>query len=566
MFCKNCGAELAEGSKFCASCGTAAEIPAQPIAEPVEEGMQTPAEPIETPAADAASAPEAPKADPLKAIKEKAAPLLEKVKPFLQKNKLLLAGAGAIVLFIIAIAIIIGLCSGGNGFIAYENAIIANVQEDEVIVLWNNKVIKTGIEASVLEEQATNLDGTVFAGLTDEGTLFVVRNKKVHVVEEDVVSFTLSASGKALAYVCENDDDEYSLNLYTISKKKSVVVDNEYNVLVGAFLGTALSPDGKNLAYYRYDDEEDISELMLFTGKKSIKITSNETELIGLSNGGKYIYVKGENDDGDENLYTYNKKGERTKINACSGSTFYFNDDHTQILFNNDGKSYISVKGKEASKISSGTARLLLSSNSSSCSDGRSTTYPVEDLYKHVYTVYNDGEYNLWNIKKNSDKSAKLASDITSATLDAEAEYVYYVNDKDDLCVLKISHGDKASDKAKTIAEDVDTYVVTSDRKKVYFISDDGLYSCNGKNGKSKKTIASEDVTAHLAINAKDVVYYQLDGDLYACSNGKKGSKVLSDSNGFLAYPNGVVYAADEDWMYITTGAKKLKKLLDLEN
>ena len=130
---------------------------------------------------------------------------------------------------------------------------------------------------------------------------------------------------------------------------------------------------------------------------------------------------------------------------------------------------------------------------------------------------------------------------------------------------MKISHGDNASTKAKTIAEDVANYVVTSNRKRVYFISDGGLYSCNGKNGNGKKTIASEDVAGQLAINAKDVVYYSMDGDTYACSNGRKGTKVLSDSTGFAAYPNGIVYAGTEDALYVTTGAKKLKKLMNID-
>ena len=42
MKCNNCGAELAEGVKFCGSCGTAVQAPVeQPVAEP---------KPTETPA------------------------------------------------------------------------------------------------------------------------------------------------------------------------------------------------------------------------------------------------------------------------------------------------------------------------------------------------------------------------------------------------------------------------------------------------------------------------------------------------------------------------------------
>ena len=563
MFCKNCGSAMEDGAKFCASCGTAQE--AQPIPEVAVTPAETPVEvPAETPV-EVETQHKEPKVNPFNTLKEKAAPLLDKVKPIVQKYKLALVGILALVMFVSAICIIIGLCTAGNGYIPYENATMINIVDNEVVAVWNNKVIKTGIEAESIERSSTNLDGTVFVALTDDGTLFFVRNKKAKVIAEDVTGFILSNSGTAVAYVATNDDDGHSLNLYNISKKKNVVVDDEYSALAGAFLGMALSPDGKTLAYYEFDEEEYESTLMLFKGKKSVKITSSEVELIGLSNGGKYIYVIGENDNGEKVLYTYNKKGDRTKLNNCSGSSFYFNEDHTQILFVNDGKSYISTKGKDANKIGSGVARLVLASNSVSFSAGNYTTYPVDNLYGHVYRLSTDDGYNLWNIKKNSDNSKQLVKNVTNWKLDADAKYVYYVNDNDDLCVLKISHGDNASAKAKTIAEDVTNYVVTSNRKRVYFISDGGLYSCNAKNGNGKKTIASEDISGQLAINAKDVVYYSMDGDTYACSNGRKGKKVLSDSTGFVSSPNGIVYAGTEDALYVSTGAKKLKKLLNLD-
>lgn len=563
MICKNCGCEIAEGAKFCGSCGTAVEQPVEsaPVEAPVAP-VEAPAA-VETPAAETPAAEAAPKADIMATVKERLKELGNTVKPYLQKYKLPLVGVAAVLFLLMSIAIIVGVLTAGNGFIAFENGIMVNTVEDEVVVLWNKKVIKTGIEASYIEDSATSLDGTVYAALTDSGTLFFVRNGKAKVIAEEVVTFLMSSSGKGIAYICEGEE-ESELNLYNVGSKKNTVVDDEY-MMYAALLGMELSPDGKSLAYYAYDEEEGEASLMYFSGKKSVKITSSEVELIGLSNGGKYIYVLGENDDGESILYSYNKKGDRKKLNTCSGESFYFNDDHTQILFTNDGKSYISSKGKEAKKISSGTARLLLTEDSMSFSGANSTTYPVDDLYGHVYNVNNDGKRGLWLIKKNENSSKKLVSEAYSAQLDAQAEYIYYLNDDADLKVLKISHGENASDKAKELAEDVSSFVVTSNRKKVYYVSEDGLYSCNGKNGSGRKTIASEDVSSSLVINAKDVVYYRLDGDLYACSNGRKGTKVLSDVSGMMGFPNGVVYAGDEDAIYVTTGSKKLKKLLDME-
>lgn len=43
MFCKNCGAEIPEGSAFCGNCGM--KVPAEPVQEPVNQQYQQPEEP-----------------------------------------------------------------------------------------------------------------------------------------------------------------------------------------------------------------------------------------------------------------------------------------------------------------------------------------------------------------------------------------------------------------------------------------------------------------------------------------------------------------------------------------
>lgn len=568
MFCKNCGAELPEGAKFCGSCGASQDAQAEQVvvtAEP-EIVAEVPAEaPVQ---AEAASA--APKPNPLKTLVEKAKPLLarvkptiEKAKPFVLQHKLPIMGAAGGLLLIIAIAIIIGVCTSGNGFIGIKNAITAGVFEDTVSILWNDKVVDTKIEAGYVTDQRINLDGTVLAFLTDENELYVARNKKAYKVAEGVSSFRLSAEGKGLAYVCQ-EDDEHVLKLYNVGTKKSKVVMEDCDIWSMTFYGFELAPNGKSMAYYQMnDDYEPI--LMYFNGSKSVEITDDEVDLLGLNDGGKDIYVIGD-DDGDDVIYTYNKRGDRDKIGTCNSTSVYFNNDHTQLMYFNDGKTYLSVNGKSGSRFSSGKASLILSNDSMSMESGESVTCPVKDLYNHVYAVYHDGQYNLWTLKKNSDRSEKLVSDVTGWQLDADCEYVYYFDEDDSLCCIKIAHGDNASERAVTLADDVDKFVVTSDRKTLYYISGGDLYSCNAKNGRGERTIAEDDVQRYyLVLNAKDVVYYIVDEDCYACSNGRRGTKVLSDAGGLTGFGNGVVYVATEDALYATDGAKRLSKIYEMD-
>jgi len=263
-------------------------------------------------------------------------------------------------------------------------------------------------------------------------------------------------------------------------------------------------------------------------------------------------------------MYSYNTKGDSTKLGGIDSSTVRFNDDHTQVMFYNEGKSYIATKGKEAVKASSDRLSLIIAPNASTFYDSTSYTYPVSNMYNHVYTVSGESGYSVWMIKKNADKNEKLVSKVSNVQLDASAEYLYYIYDNDELRVVKVSDGEKATERFTKLAEDVEGYFVTSDRKYVYYGSDDSVYSVNGKKGGKSKTVCNDGVEG-AAMNGKDVFYYIMDGDLYATKNGKKGSKVISDISSVTNTSNGIVYASNEDAFFVSDGAKKPSKLMDRE-
>ncbi len=543
MFCPNCGKENAEGAAFCASCGSAMNAaPVQqdvPETAPVEETVEV-VETVETT--------ESCKKCPL-------APMWEKVKPYFEKYKLFVIGALGVIALILCISILASLFSN-NGFIAFRNSIILDVQDEEVFVIHNNKKAKaTGLEAKYIEDQQDSLDGSIAAVLTDAGDLAVVKGKKLTKIASDVVDFKLSEDGTGIAYVTEVEG-ESELFLCNVKTKKSKSVSDE--LYRGSYF---ISPDGDSVVFYEKGEDDDEAKVMYSTGKKSTKVTSGDVSILGISNNGKLIYGVARNDEGQSILYRYNKKGDRDKIGTFGGNSVIFNADHTQILYMNEGKTYISKKGKEAVKVSSSSASLVLPESSAYFNNYSGyRTAPTDDLFNKVYTC--DG--NLWFIRKNADKSVKLANDASAVTLSEDAKLVYYIN-KGELKVLKVKHGDNASDKAKVLCDDsVSNYVVTSDCKKVYYVSDGSLYSVNGKTGKGKKTIANDDVSTTLAINAKDVVYYVMEGDVYATTGGK-GKKVISDAESLFNTNNGVVYISTDDTVYATKGAKKPSKIFTID-
>lgn len=554
MNCTKCGAELAPESKFCVICGT-------PIAQPDVTAPVAPAAPVEQAAAPVATA--APEKEGFKIdvneVKDQLVstvkPLWDKVKPFLSNKKVLL-GIGVVVLVLLIASIISVIASGSNGYVQLKQTTLPTTIDGEIHFVVDKKALSDTIEADGVDDYNTSLDGKVMALTTDDGVLYVLNGKKLKQVAEDVYDFEISVSGKGVAYVTK-DEDTYTLSLYNVGSGKSTTITDELSSM-----NYVIAPDGKSVAYY-VENDDDEAKLMFSKGKDPVKITSAETDLVGMSNNGTYIYAIRENEEGESSLYSYDTKGEGTKLGAISTTSVRFNDDHTQIMFYNEGKTYISTKGKEGVKASSNRLSLIVAPNASSFYDGN-YTYPVSNLYDHVYTATDNDTTSVWLIKKNSDKTVKLVSKVSNVTLDESAEYLYYIYDGDELRVVKISDGDKATERYVKLADDVDAYIATSDRKLVYYYSDSSLYSTNGKKG-GRATVVCNDSIEGLAINAKDVVYYIVDGDLYATSNGKKGSKVLSDISGINSTENGIVYAANEDSIYATDGSKKPSKVLDRE-
>lgn len=537
MKCPKCGIENDMDVKFCTSCGTDLSVD--------ENQPETPRK----------TSPNA------ESFKTKAMPIL--------KNKFVLLGVGALVLVIILISVISAVAKADNGYIEAERSLKVstenyNEKDEKVVIFSNDKKLEETMPGYVAESSAYSFDLNTAAYIIsyDRALYTLVGSKLKKVDTENVENFELSVTGGGLAYIKVDDDDESNDNNelyhYVIGKKPIKVSDNVSEYVI--------SPDGKSVVYTIYDSDDDKTTTYFFNGKKSQKISSSKLSLQGMSNNGKYIYVTIKNDDGETFLHVLGKNGNITKLhNVDSTVTYYnkqnivyFNYDHTQVLFHSDGATYISTNGKKAVKISSKRLDLVLTENSFVSYN----TYPVKNLYDHIYT---DGD-SVWLIKKNVDKSAKLASKVSSLTLDSTASYLYYIHDSKELRMVKIKDGEKALDKARTIVDkDIDSYVVASDRSFVYYIHDNELHCVNGKNGKNDKSISRDDVdTYSLAISESDTVYYIMDGDLYACSNGKKSTKVLNDCD-YAREIFGTIFAVSDNTLYATRTSKKLKKFMEVE-
>ena len=651
MHCTKCGAELTPNAKFCVTCGAVVEAPAPAPAAPVYTPAEPVAAPAYTPAEPAVSTPVAPVAEPVytpeaevpaapenkegfkidvAAVKAQLAETLKPITNIFSKKIVRFGILGGFALLLV-LAVVVGILTSGNGFTNVKQDVATRTNGDTLHIFVNGKEIKDTIDLPVRQNSqgedltdsetkeplyysvstSSSIDNKVTAiwvyGSTYEffsedswdydyyscGDLYVLNGKKLQKVAEDVVDYAISVSGKGITYMTRNERDNeyepetYTLNLYTVSSKKSAKISSD----VGK-TSVELSPDGKSVAYFEGDydinDEEKSYTaeytLMLYSGKKSTKITDKEVELAGISNKGKYIYAvrvdRQEDAETEYTMYCYNKKGEGTKLRKVDGNYDYaLNEKHTQILFYHEGKTYISNKNKEPVRVSSKSLYLMTPDSAKSMAVG--STYPVANLFNQIYIsseteVTTSGytyTYDAYLIKKNPDKNKRLISNATTIYMDDTAEYLYYTTRSDDLKCAKISDGDKASSKAKEIAQDVDSFVVTSNRKRVYFISDDNLYSVNGKKGGKAKTVYSDDDVVDLALSKNDVLFYLVKdkksddyGDVYATSNNKKGKLVESDISYVSEGYTGIIYVQGKDALFISTGSKKVKNVLEMDN
>ena len=221
------------------------------------------------------------------------------------------------------------------------------------------------------------------------------------------------------------------------------IFKNEIDITDGAILGSyVISPDGKSVAYTVTEGLE--TDLYFFNGKKSEKVSGCDGKVIGMSNGGKYIYATVIDEDLSVKLFVYNKNGKREKIDSCS-SRFALNLDGTEIMFFDDDKSYISVKGKEAKKVANAEVSLILPRYTAAYSASSSAViYPIDSLYGHVYS---SGSTAYFVAKKESKNIKLVNADSSKFTLDDSAEFLYYMDDETLMC-LEIAKGEKANKRA----------------------------------------------------------------------------------------------------------------------
>ncbi len=525
MNCEKCGFNNPDNAQFCQSCG-------EPFTQAVNE------QPAHQPAEAAQTAPTANKT----IIDEVKSAVAEKKFP--KKIAIIAAALAAVILLI---ALICAFSSSGKfEFAEGDYRVIYTEDDNSSAVLYDGKVIAKDIEGEISITEASK--GTKAFFVNEEGNLYQITKEGAEKLVGDVSGFSVSSSGDTIVYL----DKENALFSYSIKKEEKTRIAGSY---VSSYV---MSEDGKAVAYTERklpEKADDITEALtaeyvghVYYKGESVKI-GKDVFFGAISNGAKYIYYTKADDKGETDLYLTNLKDERVKI-ASEVEDVVWNADLSQILFNTDGKWYVSVKGGEKVKvdgISSSISYLYVLSPD--YASGK-----MDKLQDNYYVGYNGENYTIYLINKKW-SAEKLASNVDDYAMSEDGETIYYSKDNK----VYILGNDES------IEKEVSSFAMMPDGSGMYFINeDDTLYY---KKGTSEKQRISDDVETMSVTHDGYVIYRNEDKEMYASNKGKSPERLAEDVTYIYTCVNYTYFKADvqddgECDIYVAKSKAKFESLL----
>lgn len=362
-------------------------------------------------------------------------------------------------------------------------------------------------------------DKTVYCYMNENGEVSIIKDgKSLKTGIEDAEGIKVSVAGDTLVYFsdCEykNGTEVGILHLYYIKKGKDVVVAED--VVVNS---AVLSPNGETVAYVAdYDAADDFRGYYSVKGKKAVEV-GKEKRVFAIADKGAYVYYTD-----DDRIYVQKKKKEAEKLASDLYSTkALMNADCTEMLFTNDGKTYVTVKAGEKQKVSGNILRkILLNNDALTVSDTvRSDRGAVTVTYTGAETLkeqlYYTDSYGIVYLMANYE-TERLASNVDKYVIADDGKSLVYIDGTD---VVKVTDFEKSGVK-KDLNKDEEARNVYADGdlKHVYFLNrDQELYYIKGKK---LKKIADDVTSVTMSADGK-FCYYVVEKEKFYCS--KKGGK-----------------------------------------
>lgn len=581
MVCNKCGKECEDGAKFCTNCGTELTSVESVQAE-VEEAVAAVTEDGE---AETAGEPEAAEADAVEETTEEVveatevpvveekeekkaeqkAPAEVKEKKAEKEKKPANKNIGKVVGVIAAVVLLIllfrALFSGGKDYIVSgKNAVIAIDETDDFVlaIMENGKALDTGMESA---DYATySQDRTVACFVNEDDALIVIRKGKVVKTGiEEAKKFQISAYGDTIAYFTDVSGDFGTLNLYYTKNGKKKEIAEE--ILIDSVV---LSPDGETVAFVGdYKARDDFKGYYSIDGKKPAEV-GKEKRVFAIADKAAYLYYVD-----DDRIYAKKKKKDAEKLASdVSYVDVLVNEDCTEVLFTNDGKTYLSVKAGEKKKVSNDefsggvvlpAEALQVTATQRMARGSVVVTFTgVETFEEQVFVA---GTRLIYLDKKHEGNT--IASAVDKCIIAENREELVYIDILGE--VIRVEDFDKGGKETPVGKEDTEAYSIYADGslKYVYYINeDDELYCIKGKK---EKKIADDVTSAAISPDGTMCYYVVEDETLFYSKKAGKGKKIADSEDGAkcMRYFSRILVSMREDDEFTLSfiDGKKLEEL-----
>lgn len=490
MKCGSCGLDNNAAAKFCERCGAPIQpsAPPRPNAPPNNGGQNMPR-----------TNSRATKAFPLKTI--------------------LFIAVPAIVV-VLLIVILVPMLFSGNKYATVSDSIDVFSSNGVTLISANNSMVTTIDDG--METYGISLDGKYGFIQTEDSTLYYVTTGEKRKVADDISEPRMADSGAAVLYLTDVSDGSGTLNIYDAwgQKPRKIADDVKSESFV-------ISPDGQTVAYAANWEDDDFDTYMVFGSGAPVK---QDGKLMprAISNGGNYFYFnKGENLDA-----FYVKSGDtETKLASTKVYFFRLNADYSQIMFETDSKTYLSINGAEKAKIANGSLRApLVTSKGQYVYNQNYVTHGISSFLNTLVGIDEDVYYiqsNLDTNKISRVNSANYSSDGMFGMVCDDMRTLIYMDSSENLITVDASNPNAEK---KQLAKSIKRYQASSDGRIVYYINDDDeLMYVYGSGGDPVKI--ADDVT-HIAMMPGGYrIYFLADysngsGILYFSDNGGQKTKV----------------------------------------
>ncbi len=542
MKCQKCGNDCAEGALFCTECGARFDSAANPAGEvsAAENPTQKPEGSDRAPV-------------PSRKVKKKERRASPYVFGTVTRKTLIIAATAVVALLLVAVLgiLLVNRINSRSGYTVdvktrFSTPTPSTLADDHgrLYDLAEYNITSYNIYTSLDGETAAILgrgDGPEAGGV-----LLLLRKTALAKIADGVTDCTVSDNGAFVAYTVSGGETA-SLYLYDAKKQssdlvsvgipiKNTSVQTALNEGHGAFV---LSPDGRSIAFTKQVNNGGKRLYVSVKGSEPVAVATDASP-IALSNGGKYIYFLRQSISATEYNYKFSvSHGDDIRnlsLDAAHlGRDIIFNADRTEVMFYDNGSTYISRKAGERQKITGYAIDGLIvpgdgavQRESLGFSGIRVSVYARKTVAGSAFT--SDG--GLYFLNRGLEISC-ITSRFGGCAISPNGKSVYYIDASGSQSpnsgsgkVYYLENIEKNGSKKPVSGELAATGILAPDKfDGVYILDADGTVWYAPQNGRSQKRIADE--VKHMNVDVKGGGLYfttELE-DESAVWYSKRGSK-----------------------------------------